>query len=73
MITNWLLNGGNVLELYILSMYLGKFIAGAVIGDIIPLIIAFIKKRWGLGIATFLLCGMTAFVLLPLLSLELFT
>ena len=51
-----------MLQLYILGVYFGKFIAGAVVGGIIPLIIAFVKRRWGLGIAAFLLCGIAAFV-----------
>lgn len=51
-----------MLEIYILGLYFGKFIAGAVVGGIGPLIIAFVKKRWGLGVAAFLLCGVAAFI-----------
>lgn len=50
-----------MLEIYLLSMYFGKFVAGAFIGGTIPLIVAFVKKRWGLGIAAFLLCGIASF------------
>ena len=49
-----------MLETFIVSMYLGQYLSGALIGGLIPFIIAFIKKRWGLGVMAFILCGAAA-------------
>ena len=42
---------------YMMELYLGQFAAGAVIGGIIPFIIFAVKKRWGLGFLSLLVCG----------------
>ncbi len=42
---------------YMTGMYLGQFLAGAIIGGIIPFIIFVVKKRWKLAFLSLLACG----------------
>lgn len=47
---------------YLLGSISGKFLTGAMIGGLIPMIIAFVKRRWGIGLAAVLLCGVASFL-----------
>ena len=47
---------------YMIGFYLGKFIAGALIGGGIPFIIYAVKKQWGLGFLALVVCGLVGFI-----------
>ena len=47
---------------YMEGYYFGRFIAGALIGGIIPFIIFAVKKRWGFAFLSLLLCGLASFI-----------
>lgn len=48
--------------IYMTSFYLGRFLAGALIGGGIPFIIFAIKKQWGLAFVGLLVCGLVGFI-----------
>ena len=45
-----------------LGVYLGQILMGALIGGLIPLIIFFVKKRWGLGVTALISCGIVTLI-----------
>ena len=46
---------------YMMGRFLGFFLAGAVVGGIIPFIVFAVKKRWGLAFLSLLVCGLAGF------------
>lgn len=46
---------------YMMGVYVGLFVMGALVGGIIPCIIFAVKKHWGLALLSPILCGFAAF------------
>jgi len=49
-----------MMSVYMMGVYAGRFLAGAVVGGLIPFIIFAYKKRWGLALLSFLIGGAAA-------------
>lgn len=57
----------SLMDFYMMGAFFGKFIAGALFG-LIPLIVFFVKRRWGLGVLSPIVCGLMGFIN-PLVSI----
>lgn len=47
---------------YLLGVISGKIFTGVLIGGLIPMIIAFVKRRWGIGLAAIFSSGVASFL-----------
>ena len=53
---------------FLLGAIVGKIFTGVLIGGLIPMIIAFVKRRWGIGLAAIFLSGVAS-ILHPVISI----
>lgn len=47
---------------YIVGFYFGKIVTGALLGGLIPTIVAFCKRRWGIGALGLVVCGLASLI-----------